>query len=193
LVTGIHKQLGNPERRGLVVQCSMLTLPWKLAREHRLAPRSATPVGEAAAGELMKAAVQAKGTLRNLPEAMAEPLLPFTLGAGADGKPVGPGPVVHAEALLVGDHEALFSMQIAWPDGAPPAGQKPQAPKPQPQKPRDDGTAFRLQTGAGVLLLGPVARNPGDDEPVTVLWVRFASVVPRAAMKPDGGRAPRRK
>jgi len=184
LVAGIHEQLGKPERREWNVQCSVLTLPRKMATAHGILALAVTPVEEAAAGMLIKEAVQAKGMLRNLPEGRIEPLVPFSFGPGVDAeKPEAkPQPGVRVEALMTGDEEAAFAMQLSWPEIAS-----------RPLQAQRRECTFRLKAGAGVMMMGPADKYASEDEEVFVLWLRFAGVTTPRPEQQDAASKPRDK
>ncbi|HEX5051209.1 MAG TPA: hypothetical protein VFZ65_05520, partial [Planctomycetota bacterium] len=82
LVTKAVEQLmaedaANPTRWRL--QCSLVTLPAKVAAERGIVAGKVVPVDEAAASRLVRDAVAAKGSLQNLPEVVVNPLVPFVV------------------------------------------------------------------------------------------------------------------
>lgn len=112
-VMALVAQLRRPEVRHLRVQCTLLHLPASVGAQHGLAVGRATLVDEVAAGKVQKAAVQARGRLQNLPEVLVAPLVPFHTQLPADGSNACR---LRGEAVLVGDDEALFGVQLVAGD-----------------------------------------------------------------------------
>lgn len=184
---GIVKQLHRAERRELLVQCTVVRMTRALAKQHGLVINLPTPVDEVAAGKILKAALQAKGSLQNLAEVRARPLVPFRAEPQADARKAGatpaPAPLrLRGDVVLVADDEALFALQAV-------CTALPEDPTMLPASPLLD-TTFRLRAGTGVMLLTkagmPEAPATGDQAPAAAgdgeavaLWLRFVAVAER--------------
>ena len=66
----------------LRLQCSLVTVPANQAAATDFPWGKVVPVDEIAMGKYVKAALAAKGSLQNLPEVLARPLVPFVAAAG---------------------------------------------------------------------------------------------------------------
>src|SRR5262245_29498792 len=87
------------------VQCTVFATPASEGRAlatHKDIQKADQPIDVVTAGRLIKAAVAAGGTLRNLPEAGAPPLVPFVMKA-ADVS-------VGCRALVLGDDEVALAV-----------------------------------------------------------------------------------
>jgi hypothetical protein len=124
-----------------------------------LAAGKVVDVDEGKAGKVLKDAVAAKGTLRNLPEAGILPLQPFVMGKPRREGAAGGAAEVRVEALPLSEGEAWFSLQ--W------RGEPSDSP-PQPA-PHFEAT-FRLKTGSGAMVMSQKGQQ------AVVLWVRFAFI-----------------
>ena len=182
---GIVELLRKDPARELRVHCTLVHLPMQVATEHALVAGQVTPVDEPTAGKLLKAAVQAKGRVHNLPELEVQPLLPFRAEPPTEaGKPATTIPTLRlrGEAVLVEEQEALFGVQLV-------AGDLPADPTVLPKAPLFDRT-FRLRAGTGILVLAPTAQNAPADAPAVVVWLRLASVTAtKPAKEPAAGDA----
>jgi hypothetical protein len=74
--------LAQPTAPALPLQCTAVSVPAAVARAHALPAAGSVASGDGGAA-LMRDAVKAGGTLRNLPEALVTPLAPFAVEAGA--------------------------------------------------------------------------------------------------------------
>lgn len=160
----------GPERE-LRLHCTLVHLPMQAAIEQQLVAGQVTPIDEPTAGKLLKAAVQAKGRVHNLPELKVRPLLPFRLEPPPDAsKPTSDTTPtrVRGDALLVSDQEALFYVQMV-------AGDLPLDPTILPYAMLFD-EVFRLQVGTGIVILARNAIDAPADAPAVALWLRFVDV-----------------
>ena len=171
LVESVVKELRSDVVRELRLQCTLVRLPLFTATAHGLAIGRATPVDEVAASKLLKEAVQAKGRLQNLPEVKIAPFVPFRIEPPAgDRKPEATKESLRlrGEALLVRDDEALFAVQLV--DGALPDDRTV-----LPKSPLADGS-FRLESGAGVILLSTPMVGSTNAPEVVAVWLRLMEI-----------------
>jgi hypothetical protein len=171
LVEAMLRELRRDVTRELRLQCTLVRLPKDVARNHGLVAGRAMPVDEVAAGNVQKDAVQAKGSLQNLPEVKVVPFVPFRLGAPTadqDGRAERAPLRLRGEAVLVNDDEALFAVQLV-------AGDLPADQTVLPQSPLLDRT-FRPKAGSGVMLLSPAGAGAAGEPDALVLWLRFVEV-----------------
>ncbi|MFO1077465.1 MAG: hypothetical protein U1E73_07040 [Planctomycetota bacterium] len=168
---GALQQLRRDEVLDHRLLCTLATLPPSVARVLEFEVGRAKAVDEAAAGDVLKAAIGARGTLVNLPEAKGLPLVPFLAeparakepaakdGAGKDGadKDERHGPRIACTALPVGANEAVLELRV------------------------DGGAAQTLRLAAGS---GAIVRLPDDARgPAQLLWVRYAGTTPHVATR----------
>jgi len=183
--------------------CTVLVMPLEVAAAHGLAPETddkvrrlleraetrgsgdrGTPTNDVQAADmvsmtkLMRDVVKVNGTLRNLPEIIATPFVPFVAEprVAGEGKPPPTDAEklrLRGEALAVSAEEVLFGVQLV-------RGSLPEDRTVLPKDPVFD-RAFRLRVGSGVTI---TAKN---DKTATVLWLRFTgtSTVAPKADKPD--------
>jgi hypothetical protein len=170
--------------------CTVLVMPLEVAAAHGLAPETDDKVGRlleraqtrgsgdrgtptndvqaadmASMTKLMRDVVKVKGTLRNLPETIATPLVPFVAEpcVGGEGKPPPPKGAetvrLRGEAVAVSSEEALLGVQLV----------RGSLPEDRTQLPKGAvfDRAFRLRVGDGVTI---TAKN---GKTATVLWLRF--------------------
>lgn len=170
-VLGIVDLLRKGPTRELRVRCTLVHLPVQIATEHALVAGQVTPIDEPTAGKLLKAAVQAKGRVHNLPESKVLPLQPFRDEPPKDaGKGAGEATQlrVRGEAVLVSDQEALFGVQVV-------RGALPLDPTILPKAPLFDRT-FRMRVGTGIVILAPIAKDAPADTPTVALWLQLVDV-----------------
>ena len=87
----VFDQLKRPETVRARLQCSLVTMPVAVAREHGLKPGEVVATDEPAASRIVRDAVKRSGSLRNLPEVVAGPLAPFARDTGENaGDKAGP-------------------------------------------------------------------------------------------------------
>jgi hypothetical protein len=161
--------------------CTVLVMPWEVAAAHGFATSDVQEADMVAMGNLMRDVVKQKGTLLNLPEAIATPFVPFVAEprVAAEGKQPPDDAEnlrLRGEALAVSPEEAVFGVQLV-------RGNLPEDRTQLPKAPVFD-RAFRLRVGNGVTI---TAKN---DKTATVLWLRFtgtSTVEPKAdkSDKPD--------
>jgi hypothetical protein len=157
-------QLRRADLQEVRLQCTQVTMPLPVAAASGLAAGKVVEVDEGKAGKMIKDAVAAKGTLRNLPEAGILPLQPCVMTlprreatAAVAAQPFGRSEV-RVVALPLSEKEVWFSLR--W-RGEPADGPgRPQAPQFE--------TAMRLEPGRGAMVMSP------QDQQAVVLWVRFA-------------------
>ena len=167
-------QLRKPEARELRLACTIVSMPEAVAEECGLLVGRVLPVDEVKAGQVQKAAILAKGTLQNLPETLAVPLLPFRIERHPDREKPGDAPAGHSlrlrgEAVLFADDQAVFSVQLA--------AELPKDPTVLPTKPLLSCT-MPLVAGSGVIVRTPVRKDAPQNEAVVAVWLRFLDVVP---------------
>ncbi|MDO8348993.1 MAG: hypothetical protein Q7T30_02065, partial [Planctomycetota bacterium] len=123
VVKGVLEQLRVEHLPRARLQCSLLTMPAALVKAHGLTADTFAPTDETAFGKLVRDAVKQKGALQNLPEVIAEPLVPFVVEPAA--KPDKPAPGadptlrMRGEMVPVRPGEVAFGMQLvrgALPD-----------------------------------------------------------------------------
>jgi hypothetical protein len=165
------------------VTCTVLVMPWEVAEAHGLATDEVQEADVAAMTNLMRDVVKQKGTLLNLPETIARPLVPFVaeprIGAVGKQPPDDAKNLwLRGEAVAVSPEEALFRVQLL----------RNSLPEDRSVLPRATvcDRAFRLRVGNGVTMTMRSNRTS------TVVWLRFLStstVAPKAD-RPDkaGGR-----
>lgn len=133
----------HPPRARL--QCSLLTLPWQLGAMRGLQVGCA-PSDEAAFGQLVRDAIKAKGTLQNLPEIVAEPLVPFVVEPAKKDKEPPPDQLrLRGEMVPLGPREVLVAMQLVQ-------GALPEEPT-QPVKGPLLQRGLRLEAGKAVMMV----------------------------------------
>lgn len=196
LVDSMVEQLRKPAARQLRLQCTLVRMSEAIANEHGLLVGRALPANQVRAGKVLKAAVTAQGTLLNLPEVLAVPLVPFRIERAAAGrtsgsdksddkKPAGTPtakPVrLRGEAALLKDDQAIFAVQLAT--------ELPKDPTLLPTNPLLSCT-MPLVAGSGVLVRVRVIKDAPKNEAVVVVWFRFAEVVPpkQPTPKPESGK-----
>ena len=173
LMCSIVTQLQRPEVRQLRLACTLVSMPEAVAEQFGLLVGSALPASEVLAGEVQKAAVKAQGSLQNLPEALAVPLVPFRIERPVDGEQPGDAPDrkslrLRGEAVYCADDQAIFAVQLA--------AELPKDPTVLPSKPLLACT-MPLAAGAGVILRAPVRKDAPENEAVVAVWFRFVDVV----------------
>jgi hypothetical protein len=165
LVQSVLDELRREPLPRLHLTCTVLVMPWEVAAAHGLTTNDVQEADMASMAKLMRDVVKVKGTLRNLPETIATPLVPFVAepGAGGDGKPPPPKGAenVHlrGEAVAVSSEEALVGVQLV----------RGNLPEDRTQLPKGSvfDRAFRLRVGAGVTMTAKSGKT------ATVLWLRF--------------------
>jgi hypothetical protein len=155
-------QLRRPDLQELRLQCTLVSMPLSVAIADGMATGKVLEVDEVKAGKVLKDAVAAKGTLRNLPEGGCLPLQPGLVGkmrGDARGAEAASDPFGHtcvrAEALPIADDEAWFALQLARDAG-------------RDFPPPLEGSV-RLKLGGGAMMMAALG------EQAVVLWVRFVS------------------
>ena len=163
LVQSVLDEIGREPLPRLHLTCTVLVMPWEIAAAHRLSTSDVQEADMGAMTSLMRDVVKQKGTLRNLPETIATPLVPFVAEprAGGEGKPPPPkgaeNILLRGEAVAVSSEEALLSVQLV-------RGNRPED---RTTLPAVFDRAFRLRAGDGVTI---TAKN---GKTATVLWLRF--------------------
>jgi len=150
----------------LRLQCSLVTLPLDHAAAQDFQWSKATPVDEVAMGKFVKTALAAKGSLQNLPEVLARPLVPFVAEAqGAKQTDDNEARLrLRGEILPLGAAEAVVALQLV----------RGQLPADRTRRPLETclDQAFRLKVGGGI---ATATRRQGQPH-VTVLWVRLVGI-----------------
>jgi hypothetical protein len=168
LMTAMLAQLQRADLQELRVQCTLVTMPMAVATAAGLALDQPLAVEESQAGRILKDAVAAKGTLRNLPEAGLLPAQSAILGRPAaiarpDAAPVPFAELrVRVEALPTAEDEGWFALQLL--DG------EQRNDTVAPRKVAMADAKLRLKMGHGAMVMA--ARG----EQATVLWVRFTGM-----------------
>ncbi|HZN38959.1 MAG TPA: hypothetical protein VFD82_09155 [Planctomycetota bacterium] len=163
--------------------CTVLVMPAEIAASHGLSTIEVQEADMAAMTKLMRDVVKQRGTLLNLPEAIATPFVPFVAEqcVAAEGKrPPNDDENLRlrGEVLALSPEEVLCGVQLV-------RGSLPEDRTLLPEAAVSD-RAFRLRVGTGVTI---TAKN---DMTATVLWLRFTGTSTEApkADKADkvGGR-----
>ncbi len=167
----VFAQLTQPDLAKARLQCSLVTMPVAVARDHGLKPGEVVPTDEPTAARIMRDAVKADGTLRNLPEAVVGPLAPFMRDAGerAGEKAAGgrrPPLQLRGEMVPIGDGEVAVGVHVV-------RGQLPRDPTQVPDSALMQ-PVFRLAAGRSALFM-VVERDVA-----TVLLVRCVDVTNEA-------------
>ncbi|HEX6811289.1 MAG TPA: hypothetical protein VF384_06680 [Planctomycetota bacterium] len=167
----------DPQRpTTLRLQCSLVTLPVDHAAAQDFQWSKVTPVDEVAMGKFVKTALAAKGTLQNLPEVLARPLVPF-LGEASAVKQTDADRRLRfrGEILPLSAAEAVIALQLT----------RVQLPADRSRRPLETclDEAFRLKVGSGMATAMRRQGEPG----VTVLWVRLVGM-DRARNEAGGSR-----
>ena len=156
------------------VTCTLLVMPWETAAAHGLGTNDVQEIDMATMTKLMRAVVKQKGTLRNLPETVTAPLVPFVAESRAGGdrkQPDGAANLrLRGEALALSPDEAMFCVQLV-------RGSLPEDRTILPKGALID-RAFRLRAGNGVTITAKQGKT------ATVLWLRFTGTSTEAP-KPD--------
>ena len=147
--------------------CTVLVMPSRVAVVNGLVTPRVEDADPVSMTRLMRDVVKVKGTLLNLPEVIATPLVPFVAEPriGVDGKPPPPDVAnlrLRGEAVALGPEEALFSVQFV-------RGSLPEDRTVLPKSPVFD-RGFRRRVGAGVTITAK------DDKLATVWWLRFTGI-----------------
>lgn len=146
------------------LQCTLVTMPIAVARDHALRPGE-TVLGDPAAGAgLLRDAVKAKGTLHNLPEVVTGPLAPFVREPAAS---VGPSLRLRGEVAPLGSGEVAVGVHVVR--GALPAD-RTQVPRTAIAQP-----VFRLAAGRCAMMM------VAEGESALVVIVRCIEVAPDAS------------
>ena len=174
LVKGAIAQLrlASPPRARL--QCSLLVVPAASAPALGLEAGKVQAADETAFGKLVRDAVKQKGALQNLPEALADPLVPFTVEPAVKGKPAEPDTArrLRGEMVSLPDGEVALAMQLVR--GTLPADRTETPPAALLNR------VFRLAAGKGVMVLIV------DKDEAVVLFVRCTEIVGEAAQDKAG-------
>jgi hypothetical protein len=171
-VTSVLAQLRRPDLQELRVQCTLVSMPAKVAADCGLSAGKCVAVDEGQAGKVLKAAVAAKGTLCNLPEAGGMPLQPLVFERQGDERRL------RLEMLPISEDEACFMFQmVQW--------RLPVDRTLLPDRKQIDA-AIRLKVGAGAMAMAV------KDDQATLVWLRFigtrkAEPVPEPDAKDKGG------
>jgi hypothetical protein len=174
LVQSVLDEMRREPLPRLHLTCTVLVMPWEIAAAHGLATNDVQAADMASMTKLMRDVVKVKGTLRNLPETIATPLVPFVAEprVGGEGKPPPPKGAetvrLRGEAVAASSEEALLGVQLV----------RGNLPEDRTQLPKGAvfDRAFRLRVGDGVTI---TAKN---GKTATVLWLRFtgtSTVAPR--------------
>lgn len=159
-VQAVFDELAKDPPVHVRLQCSLVTLPAAVALEHGLKPNLVKTTDETNFGRLVRAAMQHKGTLGNLPEVTVAPLAPFHLQPA--GKPAAKDDRVlrvRGEMVPVSASEVVVRMQLVRGPLPADTTQLPKASVLQPP-------CFRLAAGGAAMVM----IVEGDD--AVVLMVR---------------------
>ena len=175
LVQSVFDEMRREPLPRFHLTCTVLVMPSEIAASHGLSTIEVQQADMAAMDKLMRDVVKQKGTLRNLPEIVALPFLPFDAEprVAAEGKqPPDDGERLRlrGEVLALSPEEVLCGVQLV-------RGRLPEDRTVLPKEAVSD-RAFRLRVGDGVTFTAK------DRRTATVLWVRLtgtSTVAPKAA------------
>ena len=168
----VMEELGKAEPLRARLQCSLLTLPLAIARDHCREPGVVVDVDETAIGELTRSAVKNGGSLHNLPEVAASPLRPFALAVTAKAEvPDARRLRVRGEMVPASATEVAVRLQVV-------RGALPTEPTCAPQDALLQ-PIVRLQVGKAIMVMAV------EGDAATVLVVRCVELANAPLPPPD--------
>ena len=163
----VFDQLKRPDVVQARLQCSLVTMPIAVARDHGLKPGEVVATDEPAAARMVRDAVKRDGTLRNLTEIVAGPLAPFARDTGDKGAGKQQAALrLRGEMVPMGDGEVAVGVHVV-------RGKLPHDPTQVPESALMQ-PVFRLAAGQSALFMVV------DRDVATVLVVRCLEVTNEA-------------